>query len=349
MGVLAGCIGARPVLPQLADIEHVRAASSEEATLAPQAFAEADAERALAKADYAAHEDISAELHADRAIAAYQRARMVARAARAMTENARAEAELAQKTDELLALETARKAAESDGAELEKRILIAREMRLPAPSGVGNAQREAARLEASRALVMQARLLCGAAKLVSAQTPVGLDVAVAQLEALDKRLDQNPKPVPIDEAAKVRTTCLTFLTQARRVATQTTTADVLLTELSAANMSPSRDERGIIVTLRDAFRGAQVVPDALTKLEALGRVAAAHADLAVQIVVHDAVAQAGGDERAKAVAAAIVKGGAKADRLATVMAGTRVPVVDPSDLRNRGRNARLELVFVTAN
>jgi outer membrane protein OmpA-like peptidoglycan-associated protein len=71
--------------------------------------------------------------------------------------------------------------------------------------------------------------------------------------------------------------------------------------------------------------------------------------LAVQIVVHDAVAQSGGDERAKAAAAAVVKGGAKADRLATVMAGTRTPVVDPSDLRNRGRNARLELVFLTAN
>lgn len=187
----------------MADIERARAVSSEEATLAPQAFAEADAERALAKADYAAHEDISAALHADRAIAAYQRARMVARAARATTENAHAESELAQKTDELLALEAARKAAERDGEELEKRILIAREMHLPAPSGIGNAQREAARLEASRALVMQARLLCGAAKLVSAQPLAGLDVAVQQLEALDKRLDQSPKPVPIDDAAKI--------------------------------------------------------------------------------------------------------------------------------------------------
>lgn len=114
-------------------------------------------------------------------------------------------------------------------------------------------------------------------------------------------------------------------------------------------MSPTRDERGIVVTLRDTFRGSQVAPDAATKLEALGRVAAAHPDVAVQIVVHDAVPQGGGDDRAKAAAALVVKSGAKADRLATVMAGARTPVVDPSDLRNRGRNARLELVFVTTN
>jgi len=286
--LLASCIGPRPVLPLLADVDRARGVSSEEMTLAPQAFAEADAERARANADYAAHEDISASLHAERAIAAYQRARMVARSARATTELAHAESDLAQKTDELHSLEAARKAAEREGEELEKRILVAREMRAPASSGAGDAQREAARLQASRALVMQARLLCGAAKLVSASPVVGLDVAVAQLEALDRRLEQNPKPVPIDDAAKVRTTCLSLLTQVRRVAQSSTTADVLLTELSAAALSPTRDERGVVVTLRDAFRGAQVVSEAASKLEALGRVAAAHADLAVQVVVHDA-------------------------------------------------------------
>ncbi len=347
--VLGACIGPRPPLPLLADVDRARAVSTDERTLAPQAFAEADAEQARATADYDAKEDISASLHAERALAAYQRARMVARSARATTELARAQGDLAQKTDELHSLEAARKAAEREGEELEKRILIAREMRLPASSGVGDSQREAARLQASRALVMQARLLCGAAKLVSASPLAGLDAAVLQLDALDKRLEQNPKPVPIDDAAKVRSTCLSLLTQARRVSQAGATADVLLTELSAAAASPSRDERGIVVTLRDAFRGAQLVPEMATKLEALGRVAAAHADVALQVVVHDASPQGPNADRAKAAAAAIVKGGAKADRLATVMAGTRAPVIDPNDARNRARNARLEIVFVTTN
>ncbi len=344
--VIVACVGARPPLPQMADIERARASTSEEQTLAPQAFAEADAERDRAKSEYAAHEDISASLHAERAMAAYQRARMVARAARATTDLAHAEAELTQKNDELHALETARKAAERDGEELEKRLLVVREMHAPAVSGAADAQREAARLSASRALTMQARLLCGAAKLVSAQS-AGLDVAMQQLDALDKRLDGNPKPAPIDDAAKARTTCLSIMTQARRTAQVTTPTDVLLTELSAAAASPSRDERGVVVTLRDVFRGNQLAPEASTKLEAFGRVAAAHADVAVQIVVHDASPQGASDERGKAAAASLVKGGAKADKVAAIMAGTRAPVVDPNDARNRARNARLEIVFVT--
>jgi hypothetical protein len=226
--------------------------------------------------------------------------------------------------------------------------LIAHELHQPTPSGPADAKREEARLQASRALLMQARLICSAAKLV-APTTQGLDAAIADVESLDKKLDGHPKPVPIDDAAKARASCLSLLTHARRVSQAATAPDVLLTELSAAGTSPTRDERGVVVTLHDAFRGAQVVADAETKLEALGRVAAAHADVAVQVVVHDATPQPGGDERAKAAAAAVIKGGAARDRVGTVMAGTRAPVVDPGDLRNRARNARLEIVFVTGS
>ena len=344
----SGCAGSRPPLPQMAELERVRALSSEEGALAPQAFAEADAERARAQAEKTAHDDIAASIFAERAVAAYQRARIVARSARATTDVAHAESDMVQKTDELAALQAAEKAAAREGEELEKRILIAREMHAPAPSGPADAQREQARLQAARALVEQARLLCGAAKLVAPQT-AGLDAAMAQVDAMDKRLEQPPKTTPIDDAAKVRTTCLGLLTQARRVTQATTSTDVLLSELSAAGASPIRDERGIVITLREAFRGAQLAPDAQTKLEALGRVATAHADVAVQVVVHDATPQPAGDERAKAAAAALVKGGAAPGRMATVMAGTRNPVVDPSDARNRGRNARLEVVFVTGS
>jgi len=348
--LFVACVGARPPLPLMGDVDRTRAGTEQESKLAPQAFAEADAERDRARAAYADNDDISASLHAERAIAAYQRARMVARTARATADLAHAESDLTQKTDELHALENARKTAERDGEELANRVTIARETHAPAPSGPADAQREAARLQASRALAMQARLLCGAAKLVST-TATGLDAAMQQVDALDKRLDQGAKPAPIDDAAKARTTCLSILTQARRAAPTTaqTAADVLLSELSAASLSPTRDERGVLVTLRDVLRGNTVAPEAQPRLEALGRVAAAHADLPIQVVVHDATPQGASDDRAKAVAAALVKGGAKADKVATVMAGTRAPVVDPNDARNRGRNARVEVVFVTGN
>lgn len=320
----------------------------EDAALAPQAVAEADQQRARANAEYGARDDIAASLFAERAIAEYARAHVLARTARATTALAQAEGDLTRKTDELHSLEAAQKTAQREGEELEKRILIAREMHSPAPSGPADAKREEARMQASRALLMQARLICGAAKLVAPQTQ-GLDAAIAEVDAVDKRLDLHPKPVPIDDAAKARSTCLSLLTHARRVTQGATSSDVLLTELSAAGSSPTRDERGIAVTLRDAFRGVQVAPDAETKLEALGRVAAAHADVAVQVVVHDATPQPGGDDRAKAAAAALIKGGAARDRLGAVSAGTRAPVVDPSDVRNRARNARLEIVFVTGS
>ena len=348
---LGACVGARPQLPLMADVERARSSpgASEAAKLAPQVFAEADAERELAKAELAKGDDVGASLHAERAIAAYQRAAMAAREAQATSALAGAQGELAQKSEELRSLETARADAERQGDEMQKRIAIAKEMHAPALAGPADPQREAARLVAARALATQARLLCGAARLVSPSLS-GLPEATTQLDALDKRLDAAPKVAPIDDAAKIRTTCLGLLTQARRAtqaATAPTTPDGLLSELSAAGSAPSRDERGVVVTLREVFRGAQLSPDASQKLESLGRVAAAHADVGVQVVVHDAIAQGGGDDRGKAVEAALVKGGAKADRVTHVMAGTRAPVIDPGDARNRARNARVEVVFVT--
>lgn len=349
--VVAACSGARPPLPLLGDVDRARETTAQSSKLAPDAIAAADAERARARADYAAGEDISASLHAERALAAYQRARMVARRSLATTDLAAAESDVTRKTDELHALEAARKAAERDGEELAKRLAIAREMRAPATSGPADAKREAARRRASRALAMQARLLCGAAKLLGAPAH-DLDDEAQKLDALDKRVEQTSGRAPIDEAAGARAACLSLLTRARHAArtsasSATTATDVLLSELSAAGMSPARDERGVVVTLRDAFHGRVLAPAAATHLEALGRVAAAHADLAVQAVVHDAAPQPAGDDRAKAAAAALAKGGAKPDRIETFMAGTRAPVVDPSDARTRGRNARLEIVFVT--
>jgi flagellar motor protein MotB len=351
---VAGCTVPPLPLPVMADVDRARGATMQERAFAPQAFDEADAEGERARETHAAGDDAAAALHAERAIAAYQRARMVARSARATADLARAEGELASKTAELRSLENARKAAERDGEELAKRLAIAREMHAPAPAGPADAKREVARRQASRTLATQARLLCGAAKLLGAQAR-DLDEANRRIDALDKRLEQTRRPAPIDEAASVRTACLSVLTRTRHAArasasAATTATDVLLSELSAAGMSPSRDERGVVVTLRGAFAGARALtPAAQTRLEALGRVAAAHADLAVQVVVHDASPQPHGDDRAKAAAAALVKGGAKPDRVATFMAGTRVPVVDPADARNRARNARLEIVFVTGN
>ncbi len=349
VALAAGCAGERPKLPILADVEGARTTPSAKAAQAkaPQAWAEAEALQKEAQKAHDDGDDTSAELLAQRALAAYEHAAVLAREADAVRDAAAIEAELAQKDAELASLIAARTEATRQGDDLAKRVAVLKALRAPSPSDAADPQREAARLVAARGLAMEARLLCGAAFLVD-KSAAGLDATTKSAADLDKKLEGTPKPAPIDDAAAARVGCLGALTRARRAGPATATApDVLLTELSAAGQSPSRDERGVVVSLRDAFRGAALSPEAQKALEALGRVAAAHADVGVQVVVHDAAVAPQGIERARAAQAALATGGAKADRTTADWAGTKIPVVDPSDAKNRGRNARVDVVFVT--
>jgi outer membrane protein OmpA-like peptidoglycan-associated protein len=116
-------------------------------------------------------------------------------------------------------------------------------------------------------------------------------------------------------------------------------------------MERVRDERGVIVTLRNAFKGSALGPEAEAKLKDLGRVAAAHPTFGVQVVLHDAQAPTAQDKaqdqlRADACVKALVAGGANAAKVRAELAGARAPVVDPDDAAHRARNARVEVIFV---
>jgi outer membrane protein OmpA-like peptidoglycan-associated protein len=208
-----------------------------------------------------------------------------------------------------------------------------------------------ARLVAVRSLVAEARLLCGAARLV------GADAAVADAEKdvadLEAQLDAKPHPAPIDAAARARAKCLDRLTTARRATASATGGDALLAEISArGGLDPSRDERGVVVRLRDAFDGTSVSAKTAPLVAELGRIAAAHPDVAVQVVVHDAAppskAEMAADAaRADAMVKALVSGGASADHIKGETAGAHAPFVDPGDAAHRAMNARVEIVFVT--
>src|SRR6185312_4482831 len=131
-------------------------------------------------------------------------------------------------------------------------------------------------------------------------------------------------------------------------------ADTLLTELSATGgWDPTRDERGVVVTLRGAFRGDALTDDGATRLANLGRVAAAHPGFAVQVVVHDAVQPSEKDEtdahRADAAVKALVAAGTPAAHVKSELAGARAPTADPADAKVRGRNERLDVVFVAGS
>jgi outer membrane protein OmpA-like peptidoglycan-associated protein len=331
-------------------------------TLAPQPFAEAEQALARAKAADKAGDALAAELHAEHAVAAYQHAIALARLARATEEETASSAALARAVEEAQRYAAARKAAEREADDLDKQLKIAREAERPGASGPVDPERERARLVAAQSLVVQARLLCSAARLVSAQAP-GLAEAENAVADLEKKLDAAPKPAPIDAAGRARAGCLTALTKARRAGAEgSDQADALLGELSRAadpkakttlDLAPTRDERGVVVTLRSIFKGDRLSPEGETALKDLGRIASAHPSFGVQVVLHDASAASADTSLAKrrgeTIAKALADGGASPAKTKVEHAGARAPVVDPSDAARRDRNARVEVVFVTGS
>jgi len=352
---LAGCGSATIQIAALDDMERARGGTGtqEGARLAPEAYARAEQERRIALEEHAAGDDTGAVLHAQRAVAAYAHAVGVVRLARATAELADAQKSLDDATAQAQTVEASRAQLDHEAAELDDRVRLARGRMLPASSAPATGEREAARLVSARALGVEARLLCDAARLVATDAG-GVVEADGELTKLESRLASGAHPAPIDDAAHVRARCLEVLTRARRASGDDAgTSDALLSELSASGgWDPVRDERGVVVTLHDAFRGLELGADALKRLSDLGRVAAAHPGFALQVVVHDAQPPRPKDDadarRAAAAVQALVTGGAAAARIKPELAGSRAPVVDPADARQRGRNERLDVVFVAS-
>jgi outer membrane protein OmpA-like peptidoglycan-associated protein len=368
--LLAACGGAGTTsnIARVVEADRSRAglAGKDAQSLAPQAFAEAEAALRAAKDAEARGDTASAELHGERALAGFQRAVALARLARATEEEARANDALARATEQMQKWSAQRKTAEREADDLDKQLKIAREAEAPARAGPADPDREKARLVAAQALTAQARLLCSAARLVAAQAP-GLAEAETTVADLEKKLEGKPKAgrrpegAPIDAAARARSACLTSLTKARRASgSGSDNTDALLAELSQSadpkaksttDLAPARDERGVVVTLRNVFNGEKLAPESETTLKDLGRVAAAHPTFSVQVVLHDATAPSAAEIQAssrkgEAVKTALEAGGAAAAKIKVEQAGAKAPVVDPKDAQRRERNARVEVVFV---
>jgi flagellar motor protein MotB len=352
----AGCgHGGGIVTAALADVDRARTSpgAREGMERAPQEFQHAEDERRLAHQSENEGDGTSASLHAERAMASYQRAFVLARLARATDDLAAAKSSLEVTDEQAHKLAASRADVEREADELDKQLRIAKEAIQPVPSGPADPAREAARLVAARALASEGHLICSAARLL-APSFAGLTDASNSVADLEAMLTHAPRPAPIDAAGRARAACLTLLTRARRDAgtAHAADSDALLDELAATGAwEPSRDERGVVVTLRNAFKGTALEEAAQRKLADLGRVATAHPAFAVQIVLHDAseptAHEAEADaQRAEAASAAIILGGATKDRLASVLAGARSPLVDPADAHHRARNARLDVVFV---
>jgi hypothetical protein len=291
---LVACAAQLP-LPALDQVDRLRASQgvTGSAELAPDLYARAEQARLDAYRAHAAGDDVAATLRAERATAAYADAMASARAARATLEVAAAQAALDGATARLESLVSSRARLDADVTDLEKVQQLAQQRLQTAPSRPSSPEREAARRVAVATLLTEARLLCGAAHLVS-EGADGLAAAEKALASFDEpRRDGPSGSTPIDAAGQCRVDCLDVLVRARRAAGDAITrTDQLFSELSAAgSWVPRMDERGVVVTLRDAYHGTQLTAEGAHRLADLGQVAAAHPAFGLQVVVHDAAPQ----------------------------------------------------------
>ena len=348
--------------PEMARVAEVRGspAAVEAEKWAPQAHAHAleleeRAERALKDGD-----DAGAALLAEQAIAAHEHAFVLARLARAERRRLDAQRELAERRQAFDELRAQHQRLEAEAAGLELQAQAARAA-LPLPAHeLGSAERQESRRRAAGALATQARLLCVGARLLGETQAVA--APLARLDELDQKLGSGAGPKEIETATELRTECSRVISNVRQKnvapaargsaappapgASAPLAADVLLDELSDAGVAPSRDDRGVAVSLRDVFAGdGALTPAAREALERLGRVAGAHPDFPVLLVGHSGVPRAPElDTRLALVRSELARSGAsKIDVLAV---GDRIPLLPPGSPSARERNQRVELVFV---
>ncbi|HEY3593618.1 MAG TPA: hypothetical protein VGL13_07085 [Polyangiaceae bacterium] len=357
LAAVQGCGGTpRPAALTEADRVGHAPSSKTAAQYAPEAYAHAEKLRQDAQNAYRAGDRTGAQTLAERAIAAYEHALTMSRIVVANESASKARVALEQAEQAFAQTDGEYKRITAHAEDLEARANIVKDAMPIVASGTTDATREQARLYSARSLALDARLLCAGAKLI-APASAGLADAQTALAELDKRLQAQPHPAPIDAAMRCRALCLATLTSARRTAAADSSvgrSDQLLSELSAmGGLSPTRDDRGVAVTLRGLFTGAQLSKDAKDRLETLGRVAKAHPDFPVEIVIHaSGPAKAPHDDlssdraRGTAVAEAMSRGGAAEDKLWVETAGAAHPVLDPSIARDARRNERVEIVFI---
>lgn len=333
------------------EVEAARASAAVQAAKqsAPQAYAEAELRRESAERAFTAADAASAQILSEQALAAYTRATVQARLSRAEAALADERGRLAKATAQQSALDAEQQRFALEAEALETRLKVARDAEPLPVSAPASADREQARLAAVKALLSQAKLLCMSARLIQPDRE-SIAPLLGKIDDLSAKL--RTPPAPIDDAVAARSGCLKELTLARRPATQKNpsagVSDALLAELSASNLLPFRDERGVVVTLRALFTDKdQLSHEATSELDTLGKVAKAHPDFPVLAVVHVARGNASTRDAAQAAAVAEALRKSGAARVQAETAGAALPVLDPTRPGASERNARVEVIFVS--
>ena len=347
--VVVAC--AQPTRPAvLSELDAVRQtpAVAEAASIAPQSNAQAEQFRDTAEREWKSGHTATSQIAAERALAAYERTRTLARIVRTERDLASIQLQLKESMAALAQLEARQKHAAAEQADLDLQLKVERDAEQLASPAASNPAREAARREVARALSAQGRLLCASARLLSAPAD-GVDAKYKGLDALDADLAKERVPAPIDVATRLRAECLRELVEVRRpkIASnpQGTAGDELFVKLSAAELAPSRDDRGIAVTFQDAFTGGALSTRVRTELKKLAPIIKEQVSVPVLVVVHGANSNVVRDEARGREAISVLKemGASKTD---VRTAGDRLPLLDRGAPGAAARNERLEVVFV---
>jgi outer membrane protein OmpA-like peptidoglycan-associated protein len=351
---------ARP--PAMARVAEVRAspAAAEAETWAPQAHAHAleleeRAERALQGGDAEA-----ASLLAEQAIAAHEHAWVLTRLARAERRRLEAEAELDEQRRVLGEVRALHQRLAAEAAALELRSQVARSALPLPPHEAARPERQLARRRAAGTLSAQARLLCVGARLLGAGERV--EPLLSRLDALDQKVDPDQRvaggtgPKLLETAAELRGECQRVISEIRQKNTApaarpggmgSVPADVVLDELSAVGAAPSRDERGVAVSLRDLFAAdGGLTEPARAELKRLGQIANQHPDFPVLLVGHSASARGAGEVDQELAAVSSALAGSGVVKIEVWSVADREPLLPPRSPAASARNQRIELVFV---
>ncbi len=350
----------------LDEIDRVRVSRSAKGAQrdAPTAFATAEKLRNDAYAAFDLADSAGAQILGEQALAAYEEAVALARVVRADKEHEGASLELKSKQGRLARLDGEHQQIAADIAALERRLKVLNNLEPVSPSGKANPAREKARWQAVASLQLGARVLCSAATLLAkvrkadakSQAPAALLAGKQALRGLSATLAEKPQAAPIDGAMRARAACLEALTRVRRgngnPKVATGGSDGLLEALSdLGHGTSSRDDRGVVVTLRGFFDAGKLNANGAKALAAIGDVGKSHRRFPVMVVVYDAARL---DDASRTIA--LARGAAVVEKLraqlgaehvsSALLAGNAAPVVDPRG-RSKMRNSRIDVIFVS--
>jgi len=328
-------------------------AAKEAESLAPQAHAHADALRRRADDLYRAGDLAGAQIVGEHAIAAMQRAFILARLVKAQKRLDAANAKLSDAQAKLAELDEQAQRITAEADNLELRLKVLQDAEPLAPNTPASPERERARKQAARALLTQARLLCLATRLLEP----GRDKLGELLATVDRQEQAlgSQATVDVNQVTKARSDCLRELTLVRRpellAAPAQGVSDALLEQLTKTErFFAFRDDRGVVVVLRNVMgKGNSLTPESSQQLEALARVAKAHPKFPVLVVLHSSrdVPGAAANENTKLAALVAHLKQAGAPSVEGYAAGAAQPIAHPKQTGAAERNERIEIVFVS--